>query len=233
MTSKESNNPIKVKDFAGPSSTMLDNSSKPQATLETKSRLEITSTSSELTEFSYDIKVPKDRVAVLIGKNGEIKKRLEEATDCKLNIDSNEGDVLIRGTDSIGLYVAREVIRAIARGFNPDIATLLLKHEYMLDVIDLRDYAPTKNSQIRLKGRVIGAEGNSRRVLEELTDTHISVYGKTISIIGEIGNVGIAKNAIEKLLQGNMHAGVYRDLERKRRDMRLRKIEDNLNFKQT
>ncbi len=183
----------------------------------------------ELQEFSYDLKVPKDRVAVLIGKGGEIKKHLEEDTHCKLEIDSQEGDVIITGKDSLGLFTAREIIRAIARGFNPEIANQLLKPEYMFDVIDLRDYAPTKSSQIRLKGRVIGEEGKARRVVEELTETHISVYGKTIGIIGEISNVGIAKHAIEKLLEGGMHAGVFRDLEKKRKDMKLRKIEESFN----
>ena len=192
---------------------------------------EETKQSIDLTQFSYDLKVPKERVAVLIGKEGSVKKRIEEATNCKLQIDSKEGDVFISGKDSIGLYEAREVIRAIARGFNPDIACLLLKQDYMLDTLDLRDYAPTKNAQIRLKGRVIGSEGKSRRVIEELTETHISVYGKTIAIVGEITMVGIAKNAIQKLLEGGMHAGVFKELEKKRRDMRLRKIEENFNIR--
>ncbi|MEK6887111.1 MAG: KH domain-containing protein [Nanoarchaeota archaeon] len=185
----------------------------------------------ELTQFSYDLKVPKERVAILIGKEGSVKKKIEEETHCKLKIDSKEGDVSISGKDSIGLYEAREVIRAVARGFNPDIACLLLRQDYMLDTLDLRDYAPTKNAQIRLKGRVIGSEGKSRRVIEELTETYISVYGKTIGIVGEMTNVGIAKYAIEKLLEGGMHAGVFKELEKKRREMRLRKIEENFSIK--
>jgi ribosomal RNA assembly protein len=68
-------------------------------------------------------------------------------------------------------------------------------------------------------------------VIEELTETHISVYGKTISIIGEITNVGIAKHAIEKLLEGGMHSGIYRELEKKRKDLRLRKIEESFSTK--
>jgi ribosomal RNA assembly protein len=185
----------------------------------------------EVVEFSYDLKVPKERIAVLIGKKGEIKRRLEEATNSKLDIDSKEGDVIITGKDSIGLYTVREIVRAIARGFNPEIATLLLKQEYMLEVIDMRDYADTKNSELRLKGRVIGSEGKSRRIIEELTQTHISVYGKTVSIIGEIMNVGIAKTAIEKLLEGGMHAGVFHELEKKRKDMKLRTIQESFNIK--
>ena len=181
-------------------------------------------------EFSYELKIPKERVAVLIGKKGEVKKRIEEAANIKLKIDSEEGDVVITGNDSMGLYSAREIVHAIARGFNPDIAMQLIKQDYMMETIDLRDYAPNKNDMIRLKGRVIGMEGKSRRVIEEMTETNISVYGKTIAIIGEITSVGIAKHAVEMLLEGGMHAGIYRELEKKRREMKLRRVEETFNL---
>jgi ribosomal RNA assembly protein len=72
----------------------------------------------------------------------------------------------------------------------------------------------------RLKGRVIGAKGKARKAIEELTQTNISVYGKTIAIIGEIQNVGTARRAIESLLMGSMHATVFKWLEKQRRDKR-------------
>ena len=34
-------------------------------------------------EFSHEVKIPHERVAVLIGKDGDIKKRLEEKTKTK------------------------------------------------------------------------------------------------------------------------------------------------------
>jgi ribosomal RNA assembly protein len=182
--------------------------------------------SPEISEFSYELKIPKDRVAVLIGKKGEVKKSIESETHSRLKIDSKEGDVVLNGKDSIGLYTAREIVHAIGRGFNPEVAQLLLRQDYMMDIINLDDYATTKNSMIRLKGRVIGSEGKSRRVIEELTQTNICIYGKTIAIIGEITNVTVAKSAIEKLLQGGMHSGVYHELEQKRREMRLRKAQE-------
>ncbi len=184
----------------------------------------------DISEFSYDLKVPKDRVAVLIGKGGDVKKQIEQETRSKLHIDSKEGDVTISGTDSLGLYSAREVVRAISRGFNPELAKLLLKQDYMMEIVDLRDHGESKNTMLRLKGRVIGSEGKSRRVIEQLTETHISVYGKTIAIIGEIANVGIAKRAIEALLEGAMHAGIFRDLEKRRRDMKLHRIESSFDL---
>ena len=72
---------------------------------------------------------------------------------------------------------------------------------------------------IRLKGRVIGQEGKSRKIIEGLTETYISVYGKTISIIGQAENVSVARRAIESLLAGSNHATVYRWLEKKRREL--------------
>lgn len=186
----------------------------------------------DLPEFSYELKIPKERIAVLIGKKGEVKKDLEQETKSKIKIDSDEGDVVIRGKDSLGLYTAREVIHAIGRGFNPDVAKLLLKPDYSFELVDVSDYADTKNSMIRLRGRVIGEDGKARRIIEQLTETNICVFGKTVGIIGEIANVSIAKRAIESLLQGSMHAGIYRDLEKKRSDLKLKKMEESFNLKE-
>ena len=169
-------------------------------------------------EFSYEIKIPKERIAVLIGKKGDIKKEIEERTKTKIHVDSKEGDIVIYGEDALGLYSAREVITAIARGFNPEIAMFLLKSDYILEVIGIKYYCKTKNSELRLKGRVIGAEGKSRRTIEDLTETSISVYGKTIAIVGQASDVLNAKKAVETLLKGGNHASIYRFLENKRRN---------------
>lgn len=176
-------------------------------------------------EFSYEIRIPKERIAVLIGKKGEIKKDIEERTKTKISVDSKEGDIIINGEDALGLYSAREVITAVARGFNPEIAMSLLRSDYILEVISIKEYCKTKNSELRLKGRVIGTEGKSRKTIEDLTETSISVYGKTISIIGEASNVLNAKKAIETLLKGGNHASIYRFLEKKRRDSKNTSME--------
>jgi ribosomal RNA assembly protein len=170
--------------------------------------------------FAFEVKIPKERVAVLIGRSGETKRELEEYTDCKMEIDSKEGDVKISGGDSIKMYALREVVKAVGRGFNPEIARLLLKQDYGLEVISLLDFVRNKDHFERVKGRVIGSEGKSRQTIEELTGTFISVYGKTISIIGDIEGVVVAKKAVESLLQGSPHSNVYRWLEKNRRTLR-------------
>jgi ribosomal RNA assembly protein len=175
------------------------------------------------TEYMYELKIPKDRVAVLIGTEGSVKKQIEEATGTKLDIDSTEGDVFIKGSDSINLYATREIVKAVGRGFNPEIALLLLKQEYALEIVNLKDYADEK-AMLRLKGRVIGRDGKARKNIEMLTESYISVYGKTISIIGECVNASNARRAVETLLKGSTHATVYKFLEKNRRDLKRKEI---------
>ncbi len=179
-------------------------------------------TSPDIEEFAYELKIPKDRVAVLIGKKGEFKRQLEHATKTKITIDSDEGDVHIRGKDPLLLYSCREVIRAIGRGFNPEIAMLLLKQDYGMELVNIQDYSRSANDLERLRGRVIGEGGKSRRTIEELTFTNLSVYGKTVGIIGQLEHLQNARKAVEALLSGRKHGTVYKFLERKRKELRTR-----------
>ena len=152
-------------------------------------------------EYSYEVKIPRERVAVLIGSDGQVKKDVEKATNTRLHIDSKEGDVFLYGTDALGLYTAREIIIAVGRGFNPDLAKLLLKPDYVFEILHLVEYVgKSKNTLLRLKGRVIGKEGKSRKLIEELSEAYVCVYGKTICIIGLPEQTSMAKKAIESLI---------------------------------
>jgi len=190
---------------------------------EKKSLLRTTKPIGEISEeeYSYTIKIPKDRIAVLIGVKGKDKKELEEYSSARINVDSKEGDVTITGKDAVKLYTLREVIKAIGRGFKPETAELLLRPDYMLEIINLSDYGiDNKNKLKRVKARIIGTKGKARRTIEELTGTFLSVYGKTVSIVGECAYVGNAKRAVELLIKGSMHSTVYKWLENQRRKMR-------------
>ena len=179
-----------------------------------------------MAEFAYEVKVPKNRLAVLIGTKGEIKRRIEKQTSTTIIINSKEGDVKVTGEDPLSLYCTKDIIKAIARGFNPDVALLLLKQDYCFDIISLHDFE--KNSQIqRIRGRIIGKEGKSRRLIEQHTECYVSVFGKTISVIGRTEHVFYAKKAIEMLIKGSQHSTVYRWLEKMRRNMIQKEFEDD------
>jgi ribosomal RNA assembly protein len=128
--------------------------------------------------------------------------------------------VRITGDDSLGLFSSREVVKAIARGFSPEIALLLTKTDYAFELLNIADYVgKSQKTALRLKGRVIGTEGKTRSHIEDLTETNISVYGKTIGIIGEIETVMLARRAIESLLAGATHSSVYKWLEKKKKEL--------------
>lgn len=177
-------------------------------------------TSTPKQEFTYELRIPKERVAVLIGKKGETKRTIEYETKTKLQVNSEEGIVSLTGEDALLLYLAREIVRAIGRGFNPEVAMLLLKQDYAFEMISAQDYSKSQKDLERLRGRVIGEGGKSRRIIEELTQTNVCVFGKTIGIIGPAENISDSRRAIESLLAGSPHAHVYRWLERRKKQRR-------------
>lgn len=167
--------------------------------------------------FQEIIKIPRDRIAVLIGIKGEDKRLIEKHTKTKLDIDSKEGEVTISGEDNFQVYLTKSIINAIARGFSPKTSLDLLQENNILEIINIQDYAgKSKNKLTRLKSRVIGTQGKARKTIQSLSNTNIIIYGRTISIIGEPESVMQAKRSIENLLKGSKHGSVYYKLEREK-----------------
>ena len=172
------------------------------------------------------VKIPMERVAVLIGHKGETKQSIEEKTNIKLIIDSKLGEVTINDNDSTDdpllIFKVENIIKAIGRGFTPTQAMVLLNDEMDFYIFDIYDYVGKKQTHVRrLKSRVIGRNGKTKHLIEELTDSYISIYGHTISIIANIVDIDIIKKAIDKLLTGSKHATVYRFVEANMKKLRL------------
>ncbi|RDD53446.1 MAG: RNA-processing protein [Candidatus Korarchaeota archaeon NZ13-K] len=177
--------------------------------------------------------IPKERVGVLIGRRGSTKARLEEATKARIEVDSSTGEVIISFSeppdDPLLPMKLESVVRAIGRGFNPEVAMMLLEDDYVLEVIDIRRFVgDTKNALTRMRGRLIGERGRARMYIEERTNTKISIYGHTVSIIGKTYDVVAAREAIISLLEGSMHSTAYRLMERKIAEMSKRRMMDEM-----
>ncbi len=168
--------------------------------------------------FQHTIKIPKERIGVLIGKGGRVKQQIEKRCRVLIEIDSDTGDAMImsnKSADHLEAFRALEAITAISRGFSPERAYRLFDdNELMFQQIDLRDYAgKSQNALGRIKGRVIGEGGKARRMIEELSGSSISVYGHTVCLIGNFREVKLATDAIAMLAKGSMHKTVYRMLQ--------------------
>ncbi len=158
------------------------------------------------------------------------RELLEKELNVKIGIDKT-GQVIIEPKESTTLeqiMKAKEVLEAINYGFDINTALELKKPNYVLMIVDLRDYVDKSkiNHLIRIRGRIIGEEGRARRTIEELSGTKIVISDKAVAIIGEYENTKAAREAIELLIRGRQHATVYRRLQSWRKEMRRRKLEE-------
>ena len=77
------------------------------------------------------------------------------------------------------------------------------------------------NQQRRIRARIIGRQGKIRKLIEQLTDTQISIYNSTVVLVGEESGLFAARQAIEMLAGGSEHGSVIGFLERDRKRARL------------
>lgn len=173
--------------------------------------------------------VPAERMGVVIGPDGATRRLIEKRTGVRIHMDSRENEVQIDDaapTDPLGPLKAEDVVKAIARGFSPEHAFRLFGEDQYLVLFDIHDYVGKNKSDVRrLAARVIGSEGKTRRIIEDLTGCLLSVYGHSVGLIGEVDELDAAKSAVDMLLSGSEHAMVYRFLESKRREAKRARLE--------
>lgn len=171
------------------------------------------------------VKVPRDRVAVIIGEKGTTRKMLERRSGLQIDVDSDENEVAIHdekdGADPLMVLKMQDILKAIARGFSPEHATRLFSDDVYFELLDMHEFVPKgKQHTRRVASRVIGKDGKTRRIIQDQTGCDMAIKGSTVGIIGEIESLQDAKQAVEMILRGSEHASVYRFLERKRTEAR-------------
>ncbi len=171
-------------------------------------------------EFTDYVLIPKERIAVLIGKAGSVRKGIEKRGKVTIVIDSESGEVAVTRKltkDPSNALIAMDIIRAVARGFSPQKAYKLWSPNIYLETIDLTEFLGSSGKALeRVRARLIGREGKVRNYIARLTSVDIVIYGKTVSILGEADNVGLAKEAMFKIIEGLPHNAVFKFLESRR-----------------
>ena len=107
----------------------------------------------------FYLRIPTERVGVLIGPGGETKSRLQEVTGVILQIDSASGEVTVdesNASDPALSLKVRDVVSAIGRGFSEERAFRLLQDDVYLEMFDIKDFAHSRNRIAQIKARVIG-----------------------------------------------------------------------------
>ncbi|OGI12215.1 hypothetical protein A3K64_02690 [Candidatus Micrarchaeota archaeon RBG_16_36_9] len=146
--------------------------------------------------------VPRDRINVI--KDEEVVKKLEASIKIKLSFEENS--VIIDG-EGLELLQAKSIVKAIGRGFSPEKAFRLLSEEENLEIIELSEFNDKKIKI--LKSRLIGTNGKTWKMIESFSGCAVSVYGKTVSMIGKYEQMNIAREAVKMIIRGSKHSKVY------------------------
>lgn len=166
------------------------------------------------------VRIPKERVGALIGEGGKTRADIESRTKTKITVEDTS--VSIEG-ESFDEWVTRDVVHAIGRGFSPEKALYLTQENMMFELVNLSDAVGGSDKSLsRVKGRIIGSNGKVRERIENLTECYISVYGKTVGIIGSLDDAPLARDAIGRIILGSPHSSVYRFVERQRKMGKIR-----------
>jgi ribosomal RNA assembly protein len=180
--------------------------------------------------YQRTLRIQKERIGAIIGKKGSIKDEIEKKCNIDIHVDSEDGDIILKSKstdplDILNINKGLEVILAISKGFSPERAFILFSEENNLEVVDLRDYVgKSVNSISRVKSRLIGEKGKSRKTIEELTGAYISIYGHNVGIIGTSEQIALTMEAITRICSGRSHKNVYNFLQEIRRKAKIEKL---------
>ena len=96
-----------------------------------------------------------------------------------------------------------------------------------LEVLKLTDaVGKNKKALSRQKGRIIGRNGITKEIITDMADVDMAVYGKTVSLIGRMENIMVAKEAINMILSGSRHKTIYSYLENQKRERKEKEFKE-------
>ncbi len=167
---------------------------------------------------SQYLRIPINRIGVVIGKGGSNRHTIEEKTLSKIIIDSDTGEVEIRARkeleDPVALLNARDIVKAIGRGFSLTQSMKLAEDNFYLEIIRLKPLVGNQPSQMRrVKSRIIGSAGKTKETIEELTGCALVILGGTVSLIGDFEKIAVTKDALLNIINGFQVESVLSKLE--------------------
>lgn len=198
----------------------------------------------------------KDRLAVLIGKNGITKKKIQYLTNTVIEIDSKTGDYTIhpqekpeedlefekfleqidiphdtlkifKKSPNFGLWTAKKIIEAVNIGFKPEKAFQLVNQDFIFEKISLEDAVGSSQKVIkRIKGRLIGEGGSMRQSIEKYSTAFISIYENSVGFIADFDSLKIAQKAVDMLIEGLPHKTVTSFLQKRYRERKEKEFHE-------
>jgi len=144
------------------------------------------------------------------GKIRKNKLAIEKKLDVKITVKDKK--VEIKGSP-VEEYEASQVLDALDFGFSLRDALKITDENVTFRKLPIKQFTRRKNLE-EVRGRIIGTEGKTKRVVEEVSGCAVVLHQNTIGVIGPAENIEEATTALEKLIRGSKQTNVYRFLER-------------------
>ena len=160
----------------------------------------------------------------------KLSQQLARRLGVRVYVDKEQKYVVIESLSEQGaanVLRARDVVKAIAIGFDASDASSLMDEDLVLVTVDVAQAVGGRENHLRrVMGRIIGEDGRAKRSIEQITGTRIVVNDRKglVGIIGDYERAMVAKHGIDLLVEGKMHGTVYRILESMMRDLKRREF---------
>lgn len=153
----------------------------------------------------------------------EHPKKISEAVrllekKIRIRISQNKSNFTLDGSEINEFYVEK-IIEAIDFGFEPEDALLLLKDEYRLEYLSIKEHTHRSNLG-EVRARIIGTEGKAKAAIENLTGAIIVVHENKVGLIADVDHVQQTIQSIISLVQGSKHGNVFAYLEKQNANLR-------------
>lgn len=157
-----------------------------------------------------------------VNKIKQNKTKLEKALNVKISFAGK--NVSLEGS-IIEEYIAARVIEALNLGFALEQALILKEEEFTLEKVNIKEI--TKRHDLkRIRARIIGTEGKTKKIMADLGNCFISLHENTIGVIGRAEEIKKVIQALISLVHGSKQSKVYSYLERERSREKTRINED-------
>ncbi|MAG27103.1 hypothetical protein CMI47_16320 [Candidatus Pacearchaeota archaeon] len=153
---------------------------------------------------------------IYLERTTELRKNLKSLQkELKVRIALRGKQAIISG-DSLDEYEASIILDAIGFGFSAQKALQLKDPDITFKKVHIKDFTRRKNLK-EVIARVIGSKGQTKRVLEDISDCDIIIREHDIGIIGDAEGIESTTTAITNIIKGTKQSNAYHYLEKMNR----------------